>query len=220
MAAAWRACGRIWPVRCPKRRHDNKCVAGGNFGTVRALCSHAEGSLARANVHGEPPACRKIFAPTRIGRSHSLRATCGSIASPTPSSCRRSRSPFLCSVVTQYGVKFLVDTLSQPAHSATGVVAGLRHPRRAHRRRQSPVAIGGLGRPLDVRGRDGRRAPRPLPPSHRACAELLRQPFPRHAHEPHHGDIQRALHRREHAGVERAAAVPGDGLRHRASSRP
>jgi ATP-binding cassette subfamily B protein len=27
----------------------------------------------------------------------------------------------LCSVVTQYGVKLLVDTLSQPAHSATGV---------------------------------------------------------------------------------------------------
>ena len=27
----------------------------------------------------------------------------------------------LCSVVTQYGVKFLVDTLSQPVHSATGV---------------------------------------------------------------------------------------------------
>ena len=40
-------------------------------------------------------------------------------------------------------------------------------------------------------------------------------PLPRHAHEPHHGDVQCVLHDREHAGVERASSLHGNGLRHR-----
>ena len=130
------------------------------------------------------------------------------------------RSAVLCSVMTQYGVKLLVDTLSQAGARRNRRVARLRHARGPHRRGQSAVAPGSLGRQLDLRRRDRRRAPRPVPPSHRACAELLRQPLPRHAHQPHHGHVQRALHGREHAGVERAAALPGNGLRHRASSPP
>ena len=59
-----------------------------------------------------------------------------------------------------------------------GRLAGVRHSRRPHRRGQSLVAIGGLGRQLDVRGRDRRRAPRPVPPSHRACARATSPPVP------------------------------------------
>ena len=135
---------------------------------------------------------------------------------PTPLFCLRSRWRFSAPLSPNTRVKLLVDTLSQPSRARSGRgVAGLRLPRRADRRRQPAVATGELGRQLHFRGRDRRRAPRPLPPSDRPCAELFCQPFARHADQPHHRHVKRALHSREHARVECAAAVPGDGVRHR-----
>ena len=74
-------------------------------------------------------------------------------------------------------------------------LARVRRPGSADRLRQPAVAPGGLGRPLDLRRRDGRRAARSLPPSHRPRAQLFCQPLSRHADEPHHGHVQRACSR-------------------------
>ena len=120
----------------------------------------------------------------------------------------------LCSVVTQYGVKFLVDTLSQPVHSATGVwlAFGFWSP-------SSPrtISCGGwrawVGNStfVAVTG-DVRRDFSAISP---ACTELLRQPFPRHAHQPHHGDIQCFFTVENMLVVERASALHRHGLRDR-----
>ena len=139
----------------------------------------SEGSLARANVHGETPACRKIFAPTRKGQSRSFARYVR---------LRRGR-PRRDLVVGRAGRLVLGRyAIRREVPGRYAVAAGAQRSRRLAgfgilvaliAARQPPVALGELGRQLDVRGRDRRRAPRPLPPSHRACTRATSPPVPR-----------------------------------------
>ena len=93
----------------------------------------------------------------------------------------------------------------------------------ADRRRQSAVAGRRLDRELHLRRRHRRSAARPVPPSDRPFAELFSRPPARHADQPHHRDVERGLHGREHVRLERAAALRrhgrGDRARHAPSAR-
>ena len=114
----------------------------------------------------------------------------------------------VCSVGTQYGVKFLVDTLSTGRQCRR--VDGVLSSRVADCSRQSVVARRQLDRQLRLRRRHRRSAPRSVPPSDRAFARLLRRPAAGHADKPRHRDLERGLHRREYARLERTAAVRGN----------
>ena len=117
-------------------------------------------------------------------------------------------------VSTQYGVKFLVDTLAGHAPATASGSPSL-FLVSLDRRRQSAVAGGQLDRELHLPRRHRGPAPRSVPPPDRPCAELFRRPAARHADQPHHRDLERRLHHREHVHVERAAALRGDGRRDR-----
>ena len=175
-----------------------------------------KGSLARASCsRGDPLRARR---PLRIcGQAdcvfRALRAAPS--LSPTRSSCRRSGSPSCAPSSRNTGSSSWSTPCRSPSREAAAVWLGFGILVALIAGDNLLVAPGELDRQLDVRGRDGRRAPRSLPPSHGARPELLRQPLPGHADEPHHRHLQCALHRREHAGVERASALHGDDLRHR-----
>ena len=86
-------------------------------------------------------------------------------------------------------------------------MAGIRFSHVADRCRQFSVADRKLDRELYLRRRDRRFAPRHLPPSDRSCAELFLRPAAGNAHQPHHRDLERGLHRRKHVRLERTAAL-------------
>ena len=123
-----------------------------------------------------------------------------------------------CSVSSQYGVKFLVDVLSgNAADSAIWLAFALAGV--ADRRRQPSVAAGRLDHQLCLRRRDRRPARRALPASHRTRAELFRRALGGNPDGPHHGDVECRIRGRESFHLERAAALPGDAVRHRLSRR-
>ena len=133
-----------------------------------------------------------------------------------PSSLAAVLAAVACSVGTQYGVKFLVDTLS--GTQGDGVWLAFLRAGLPDRRRQSAVADRQLDRELHLCGRDRRPAPRHLPPPDRPCAELFLRPAAGNADQPHYRDLECRLHRREHVRLERAAALHRDDRGDRASS--
>ena len=121
-----------------------------------------------------------------------------------------------CSVGTQYGVKFLVDVLSN--HSAAAVWTAFLVLGSLIAADNLLVAGRELDRELRLRRRHRRPAARSVPPSDRPFAGLFRRPPARHADQPRHRDLECGLHRREHVHVERAAAVRRDGRGDRAGA--
>ena len=115
-----------------------------------------KGLLTRANVHGENSgvqenlcafADRPVAFFARYVRLH--RWTHAVILSSVASWA------VLCSVFAQYGVKFLVDTLSQPARDATLVWLAFAILVTLIAADNLLWRPGRLGRPLDIRGRYG-----------------------------------------------------------------
>ncbi len=86
-------------------------------------------------------------------------------------------------------------------------VARVRPPGRAHRRGQRAVAPRRFHRPLGVRRRHRRPAPRSVPPPHRPCTGIFRGAHAGHSREPRHRHVECGVFRREHVRVERAAAL-------------
>ena len=116
-----------------------------------------------------------------------------------------------CSVSTQYGVKFLVDTLSAgPGGNAVWLAFALLVSLIAADNLLWRVAgwiashafVGVTG---DLRS-DLFRHLTGHAPSYFSAAPG------RHADRPHHGDLQRRVRRREPVHLERPAALPGDDL--------
>jgi len=97
-----------------------------------------------------------------------------------------------CSVATQYGVKFLIDTLAQGPKASSiiapfAVLAILIS-------RQSFVAARLLDRQLHFRCRQRRFAPRAVSPSDRPRPQLFFEQVAGNIDEPDHGHLKRRLH--------------------------